>query len=187
MKSMKLLRPALLCFALMTLLCGVLYTSVITGAAQLLFPHQANGSIMTVTLKDGTKKEYGSELIAQEFTKPEYLIGRPAGVSNLSPTSGEQKKLVEDRIDWWHSFDPDNTADIPMDLVTASASGVDPNISPEAAEYQVNRIASARKVSEEQVRRIIQAYTSERFLGVIGEPAVNVLKVNLALDGVLSS
>lgn len=187
MKSMKLLRPALVCFALMTLLCGVLYTAVITGAAQLLFPNQANGSIITVTLKDGTKKEYGSELIAQEFTRPEYLVGRPAGVTNLSPTSEEQKKLVEERIDWWHSFDPGNTADIPMDLVTASASGVDPNISSAAAEYQAARIAAARNVPVEEVRRIIQTYTSGPFLGVIGEPAVNVLKVNLALDGLLSS
>jgi K+-transporting ATPase ATPase C chain len=184
-KAMKLLKPALVCFGVMTILCGVIYTAAVTGIAQLIFPNQANGSVITVTLKDGTQKEYGSELIAQEFTKPEYLIGRPTGVTNLSPVSEEQKKLVQERIDWWHSFDPDNTADIPMDLVTASGSGVDPNISPEAAEYQVSRIAKARNMEEDEVRRIIQTYTSRRFLGFIGEPAVNVLKVNLALDGLL--
>lgn len=184
-KAMKLLKPALVCFGVMTILCGVIYTAAVTGIAQLIFPNQANGSVITVTLKDGTQKEYGSELIAQEFTKPEYLIGRPTGVTNLSPVSEEQKKLVQERIDWWRSFDPDNTADIPMDLVTASGSGVDPNISPEAAEYQVSRIAKARNMEEDEVRRIIQTYTSGRFLGFIGEPAVNVLKVNLALDGLL--
>ena len=185
MRVMKLLRPALICFGVMTLLCGVLYTAAITGIAQLIFPNQANGCIITVTLKDGTEKEYGSELIAQEFSKPEYLIGRPTGVTNLSPTSEEQQKLVQERIGWWHSFDPDNTADIPMDLVTASGSGVDPNISLEAAKYQVRRIAKARNMEEDEVRRIIQTYTSGRFLGFIGEPAVNVLKVNIALDGLL--
>jgi len=184
-KAMKLLRPALICFGVMTLLCGILYTTAVTGIAQLIFPNQANGSVIAVTLKDGAQKECGSELIAQEFTKPEYLIGRPAGVTNLSPVSEEQKRLVQERIDWWHSFDPDNEADIPMDLVTASGSGVDPNISPEAAEYQVSRIAKARNMEEDEVRRIIQTYTCGRFLGFIGEPALNVLKVNLALDGLL--
>lgn len=184
-KTIKRLRPALVSFGVMTLLCGVLYTAVVTGIAQLVFPDQANGSIITVTLKDGTQKEYGSELVAQEFTKPEYLIGRPAGVTNLSPVSEEQKKLVQKRIDWWHSFDPDNTADIPMDLVTASGSGIDPNISPEAAEYQAARIAAARNMTVSEVRNVIKNYTSGRFLGFIGEPAVNVLKVNLVLDGLL--
>lgn len=184
-KNMKLLRPALVCFGIMTVLCGLLYTVAVTGIAQLIFPYQANGSIITVTLKDGTRKDYGSALIAQEFTKPEYLIGRPAGVTNLSPVSEEQKALVQERIGWWHAFDPDNTSDIPMDLVTASGSGADPNISPAAAEYQVGRIAEARNIDEDEVRRIIQAYTAGRFLGFVGEPAVNVLKVNLALDGLL--
>lgn len=185
MKNIKLLRPALLCFGIMVLLCGFLYTAAVTGFAQLLFPHQADGSIIAVALKDGTEKEYGSGLIAQEFTKPEYLIGRPSGVSNLSPVSGEQEALVQERIDWWHSFDPDNQADIPMDLVTASGSGVDPNISPQAAKYQISRIAAARNMTEDEVRTIIGTYTKGRFLGFIGEPAVNVLKVNLALDDLL--
>ena len=179
------LKPALLCFVILTLLCGIVYTAAVTGVAQLLFPNQANGSVITVTLKDGTKKEYGSRLIAQEFTKPEYLIGRPLGTTNLSATSEEQKALVQERIDWWHAFEPNGAAKIPMDLVTASGSGVDPHISPEAAEYQVTRIASARGTEEDVVRSAIRQYTKGRFLGIFGEPAVNVLEVNLALDGLL--
>jgi K+-transporting ATPase ATPase C chain len=169
----------------MTVLCGVIYTGVVTGFAQLIFPSQANGSIITVTLKDGTKKEYGSALIAQEFTKPQYLIGRPLGVTNLNPVSAEEKAKVHERVDWWHALDPSNTADIPLDLVTASGSGVDPNISPEAAEYQVARIATARGMSEDDVRAFIGRYTTGKFLGFWGESAVNVLKVNLALDGLI--
>lgn len=179
------LKPALLCFVLLTLLCGVVYTVAFTGVAQLLFPNQANGSVITVTLKDGSRKEYGSELIAQEFTKTEYLIGRPLGTTNLSATSEEQKALVQERIDWWHAFDPGNTAEIPLDLVTASGSGVDPHITPEAAEYQVKRIAAARGIDEETVRNAIRRYTKGRFLGIFGETTVNVLEANLALDGLL--
>ncbi len=182
---MKSLKAALVCFGVLTILCGALYTAAITGIAQWIFPHQANGSIITVTLKDGTQKDFGSALIAQEFTKPEYLIGRPTGVTNLSPVSAKQKTLVQERIGWWHTFDPNNTADIPMDLVTASGSGVDPHISPKAAEYQVSRIAIARNMQVDEVKHIIQTYTRGRFLGFIGEPAVNVLKVNLALDDLL--
>lgn len=184
-KIMKLLRAALLCFLIMTILCGIIYPGIVTGVAQAVFPDKANGSIITVTLKDGRKKDFGSALIAQEFTKPEYLIGRPMGTTNLSPVGEKQEKLVQDRIDWWHSIDPDNKADIPMDLVTASGSGVDPNISPEGAEYQVRRIAKERNMSEDAVKAIIEKYTTGRFLGFWGEPAVNVLKVNLALDGLL--
>lgn len=179
------LKPAFWCFIIMTILCGVIYTSIVTGIAQAVFPNQANGSIITVTLKDGTQKEYGSALIAQEFTKPQHLIGRPIGTTNLSPVSEEQEKRVQERIALWHSFDPENNADIPMDLVTASGSGVDPNISPEAAEYQVARIARERDISKDAVREIINKYTTGRFLGFWGEPAVNVLKVNLDLEGLL--
>lgn len=178
-------RPAIVSFIILTILCGILYTGIVTGIAQLAFPKQANGSIITVTLKDGTQKEYGSELIAQEFTKPKYLIGRPLGMTNLSATSAEQEELIKQRITWWHSFDTENKADIPMDLITASGSGVDPNVSPEAAEYQVARIARERNISEDIVRDIINKYTSRRFMGFWGEPAVNVLKVNLALDGLI--
>lgn len=182
-KLLVILRPALVCFAVMTLLCGLLYTATVTGISQLLFPNQSNGSVISVARADGTVQEVGSALIAQEFTKPEYLIGRPSGVTNLSPTSEEQTTLVQERIDWWHSFDPDNTEEIPADLITASGSGVDPNISPEAAEYQVARIASTRGISQDDVREVVAQYTTGRLLGVFGEPVVNVLKVNLALDG----
>ena len=185
MGKTNILKPALMCFCVMTVLCGIFYTAAVTGIAQIVFPKQADGSIITVTLKDGSKKEYGSALMAQEFTKPEYLIGRPMGASNLSPVGIEQKELVQKRIDWWHSIDPENTAEIPMDLVTASGSGVDPDISPQAARYQAARIAKERNMSEEDVKKIIETYTTAPFLGIWGEPAVNVLKVNLALDGLL--
>jgi len=184
-KLFVILRPALVCFAMMTLLCGVLYTATVTGIAQLLFPSQANGSVISVSQADGSTVQVGSKLIAQDFTKPEYLIGRPSGVSNLSPTSEEQAALVQARIDWWHSFDPDNIGDIPADLLMASGSGVDPNISPEAAAYQVSRIAKERGMDESDVRAIIETSTTGRLLGIFGEPVVNVLKVNLALDGFL--
>lgn len=184
-KTFRALRPVLLGFLMMTILCGAVYPAIVTAVAQTAFSGQANGSIVTVTLKDGTKKSYGSELIYQAFTKPQYLIGRPAGASNLSPTSQKQKKLVQERISWWHEFDPDNKADIPEDLVTASGSGVDPDISTAAAEYQVSRIARVRGISEDVVREVIRKYTTGRVLGFWGEPGVNVLKVNLALDGLL--
>ena len=167
----------------MTLLCGVAYTGVVTGIAQLLFPYQANGSMVSVTSDDGAKQVYGSQLIEQAFSKPQYLIGRPMTVSNLSPDSDEQLRLVGQRVEWLRGVDPGNSADIPADLVTASGSGVDPYISVAAAEYQAARIANARGMSEGQVLAIIQKYTEGRFLGFVGEPAVNVLMVNLALDG----
>ena len=184
-KNLKALKQVFLCYIIMTVLCGIIYPGIVTVIAQTVFPIQANGSIITITLRDGTRKDYGSAFIAQGFTKPEYLIGRPMGTTNLSPVSKEQEKLVKERIDWWHSFDPDNDAEIPMDLVTASGSGVDPNITPAAAEYQVSRIARERSLSEYAVREIISKYTTGRFLGFWGEPAVNVLKVNLSLDGLL--
>jgi len=182
---LKQLRPAATILLIMVVICGVVYTAAMTGLIQLVFPHQANGSIITVTLKDGTKKDFGSTLIAQEFTEPQYLIGRPMTVSNLSPTSDAQSKLVEQRVQWFHDLDPGNTAEVPADLVTASGSGVDPNITPEAAEYQVTRIARTRNMSEDAVRAVIKKYTTGRLLGFLGEPTVNVLKVNLALDGLL--
>ena len=184
-KFLKALRPVIMCFVILTVLCGVIYTGIVTGIAQLVFPAQANGSIITITLEDGAKKEYGSALIEQEFTKPEYLIGRPMGTTNLSAVSDEQETLVLERIDWYHSIVPGNDADIPAELVTASGSGVDPYISPAAAEYQVPRIARERDISEEAVRDIIKKYTSGKFIGIWGEEGVNVLKVNLALDGLL--
>jgi len=184
-KSKNILRPAFMSFLLLTLICGIAYPAFITGIAGVFFPHQANGSVITITLKDGTKQAYGSALIAQTFTQPKYMIGRPADHPNLSPVSEEYKKIVAERILWWHTFDPTNTRDIPADLIAASGSGVDPHISPAAAEYQVARIAQVRVISEEAVRAIIKKYTTSRLLGIWGEPAVNVLKVNLALDGLL--
>jgi len=175
-------RPAIICLLIFTILCGVVYTGVITGIAQVFFHNKANASIITVELKDGNEIKIGSELIAQEFTKKEYLIGRPLGTSNLSPTSKELRQVVEERINWWHDFDPDNVADIPMDLIYSSGSGVDPNISVDAALYQVKRIAQERGLEEKKVEDIIARYTTGRFLGIFGEPTVNVLKVNLALD-----
>ena len=170
-KKKGVLLPALICMLVLTLLCGLVYPLVVTGISQVAFHSQANGSIITVTLKDGTKVDYGSEHIAQTFTKPEYLIGRAAGdqggaPTNLSPRSEEQQQLVQE-------------------LVTNSGSGLDPEISTEAAEYQVARIARERGMSEEDVRAVIKKYTKGRTFGILGEPRVNVLKVNLALDGLL--
>lgn len=169
------MRPALVSFAALSLLFGVAYTGIITGIAQLAFPQKANGSIIS--------NDRGSALIAQTFAKPEYLIGRPGGTSNLSPVSEKQKALVLERTAYWRTLDPGNNSAIPADLLTASGSGVDPNISPEAAEYQVARIARIRGVSEASVRVSIAKNTTGRFLGIFGERAVNVLKVNLSLDG----
>jgi len=228
----------------MVVLCGIIYTVVITGISQALFPYQSNGSIITVTFPDGTQKSYGSEHIAQEFTEQWYLIGRPyGGPSNSNPSSQEQQEFVQERIKWWREFDPDNKADIPIELVTMSGSGVDPHISPEGANFQIQRLMKGRanqnvveetvldeegnpvlaldengdpipvldvngnpvldeegnpvyqvetvkksnpKIrTEQEIRAIIKKYTKGRFLGFIGEPTVNVLLVNLALDGLL--
>jgi K+-transporting ATPase, C subunit len=182
-KMMKEFRPAIISLLIFTILCGVVYTGVITGFAQVFFHNKANASIITLTLKDGSKTKVGSELIAQEFTKEEYLIGRPLGTSNLSPTSQELKQKIDARIKWWHNLDPSNSANIPSDLIYSSGSGVDPNISIAAAQYQIKRIAKVRGISEKTVNEIISKYTTGRLLGIFGEPTVNVLKVNLALDG----
>ncbi len=184
-KILKKMKPALVCFVVMTALCGIVYPAFVTFFARTFFPEQANGSVIVIESNDGFRKKTGSLLIAQEFAKSEYLIGRPMGTTNLSPFAEEQKKLVQRRVDWFRKIDPDNTREIPADLVTASGSGVDPFITPEAAEYQIPRIARARGMSEEAVKEVIERYASGRFLGFWGEPAVHVLKVNLALDGLL--
>jgi len=139
--------------------------------------------VITSTTANGNTQNYGSALLSQEFTKPEYLIGRPAGVTNLNPASDEQKALVAKRVAQWQALDPTNTQAVPAELVTASGSGADPDISPEGAAYQAARIARARGLSAAEVQAVIDRYTTGRFLGVFGEPTVNVLKVNLALDG----
>lgn len=185
--------------ALMLLVCGLLYTLLITGVGQLLFPHQANGSVIEI---DG--KTYGSELLAQQFTQPEHLWGRPmnldvssftdgegnpvmyAWASNKTPVGGELDALIQERVAALLAADPTmEGTPIPVDLVTVSGSGLDPQISPAAAEYQVHRIAQARGISEDEVRSAIETNTTGRVLGIFGEPGVNVLKVNLALDGIM--
>lgn len=183
-----------------TVLCGFVYTVVVTGIGQVLFPNKANGSVIEI---DG--KTYGSELLAQQFTDPSYLWGRPmsvdvtsftnedgeqvmyASATNLSPAGDDEEALVQERIDALLEADPSmEGVEIPVDLVTVSGSGLDPDISPEAAEYQVHRIAEARGMTEDEVREVIAQYTDGKLFGIFGEETVNVLKVNLALDGILT-
>lgn len=184
-------------FALFTIVCGLGYTLVVTGIAQLAFPYQANGSLIKV---DG--KVVGSELIGQNFEDEGHMWGRIQNVSivegedgepmaygapsNLSPASEEYRQLVDARVEKIRAANPDADMDaVPVDLVTCSGSGLDPEISPDAAEYQVPRLAKATGKSKGEVREIIAQCTKGRFLGVFGEPTVNVLKVNLMLDGAL--
>ena len=180
-------------------MCGILYTGVVTGVAQLFFPEKANGSIIEV---DG--KKYGCELLGQQYTDDAHMWGRIMNIdvytykdesghtlmyaapSNLSPASEEYEALVAERVEKLRAANPDmDETAIPVDLVTCSGSGLDPHISPAAAEYQVARIAKANDVTEDEVRAIIEKCTDGRFLGLFGEETVNVLKVNLMLDGIL--
>ncbi|WP_143317532.1 potassium-transporting ATPase subunit KdpC [Clostridium sp. HBUAS56017] len=182
-----------------TVLCGIIYPIFITGISQMFFKNKANGSIIEI---DG--KKYGSVLLEQKFTRNEYLWGRIMNIdtstfkdddgallmysapSNLSPASDEYKKLVVERVEKIEKSNPEEIDKaIPVDLVTCSGSGLDPHISVAAAEYQVERIAKSRGISSDEVRKIIKKYTKGRFLGVFGEETVNVLEVNLALDGIL--
>lgn len=184
-------------FALFTVVCGLGYTLVVTGIAQVAFPYQANGSLIKVD-----DKIVGSELIGQNFEDEDHMWGRIQNVtivegedgglmaygapSNLSPASEEYRQLVDERVEKIRAANPDADMDaVPVDLVTCSGSGLDPEISPDAAEYQVPSLAKATGKSEGEVRDIIAQCTKGRFLGVFGEPTVNVLKVNLMLDGVL--
>lgn len=184
-------------FALFTVVCGLGYTLIVTGIAQVAFPYQANGSLIKVD-----DKIVGSELIGQSFEDEDHMWGRIQNVtivegedgglmaygapSNLSPASEEYRQLVDARVEKIRAANPDAGMDaVPVDLVTCSGSGLDPEISPDAAEYQVPRLAKATGKSEDEVRDIIAQCTKGRFLGVFGEPTVNVLKVNLMLDGVL--
>jgi len=174
---------------LLTALTGIVYPLVVTGIAQVLFPRQANGSFI---MKDG--KPVASELIGQPFDDPKYFWGRPSATSpfpynaaassgsNLGPTNPTLKKAVQERIDALHAADPGNTAPIPVDLVTASGSGLDPDISPAAALYQVPRVARARGLGQDAVRNLVEQNVEGRQFGFLGEPRVNVLKLNLALD-----
>lgn len=184
-------------FALFTVVCGLGYTLVVTGIAQVAFPYQANGSLIKVD-----DKIVGSELIGQNFEDEDHMWGRIQNVSivegedgelmaygapsNLSPASEEYRQLIDARVKKIRAANSDADMDaVPVDLVTCSGSGLDPEISPDAAEYQVPRLAKATGKSEDEAHDIIAACTKGRFLGVFGEPTVNVLKVNLMLDGVL--
>lgn len=183
----------------MTILCGVLYTGFITGIGNIFFKDQANGSIIEV---NGVK--YGSELLAQDFSDEDHMWGRImnlntttfqdedgkyllySGPLNLSPTSDEFKEVLDDRIKVLKEADPYmNKEKIPEDLVTCSGSGLDPSISVAAAKYQINRIAKNNNMSEEEVEKIIEECTTHKVFGIFGEETVNVLKVNLMLEGIL--
>jgi K+-transporting ATPase ATPase C chain len=184
-----LIRPAITLFVLLTLITGLAYPVVVTGLAKLLFPHQAAGSLIE---KDG--KPVGSDVIGQNFTDPGHFWGRPSATSpqpyngtassgsNQGPLNPALTDAVKGRIDVLKAADPANTKPVPVDLVTASASGLDPEISPAAAEYQLERVARARNVPVADVRGLVAANTEGRQWGVFGEPRVNVLQLNLALD-----
>ena len=188
------LRPALVILALMTVLTGMIYPAAITEVAQAVFPHQANGSLIIVN-----GQVVGSELIGQQFDDPRYFWGRPSATSpnpynaasssgsNLGPTNPALIQAVQAQIDALHKADPGNTAPIPVDLVTASGSGLDPHISPAAALYQVPRVARARGLDEQVVRDLVVQHTEDRLLGIFSEPRVNVLELNLALDALSQS
>ena len=184
------LRAALVSLVVLTVVTGIAYPLIVTGIAQAVFPSQANGSLI---MKGG--KVLGSTLIGQPFDDPRYFWGRPSAISpfpdnaasssgsNLSPTNPDLVKAVQARVEALRAADPGNTAPVPVDLVTASGSGLDPHISPAAALYQIRRVAKARQVHPQVVRQLVDRHTEGRFLGVLGEPRVNVLALNLALDG----
>lgn len=201
MKTVKSVIPKMLGFFLvMLVITSLVYPAVITAAARAVFPDQATGSI--IVGNDG--KRYGSELLAQEFTGENYMWGRIMNVdtatfigedgepllyswaSNKSPAGEELEALVAERVKRLRAANPEQGDEpIPVDLVTCSGSGLDPDISPAAAEYQVQRIADARGIRPENVQAVVDRYTTGRTFGLFGEPRVNVLKVNLALDGKL--
>ena len=184
-----MLKPAVIIFALLSALTGIIYPLVVTGIAQVAFPSKANGSIV---YKDG--QAVGSELIGQSFTDPKYFWGRPSatsgfpdnamesGGSNLGPTNPALADEVKVRAKALLAADPGDALPIPVDLLTASASGLDPDISPAAAMYQAARVARARGISEDKVKELIAKNTEGRWLGLLGEKRVNVLKLNLDLD-----
>ena len=183
------LRPALVLFLLLTVLIGLLYPLLVTALAQLLFPHQAAGSILT---RDG--HAVGSRLIGQSFSDPRYFWSRPSATtpqpyngtastgSNLGPLNPALLDAVKARVAALHAADPGNRLPVPVDLVTASGSGLDPEISVAAASYQAARVARTRGLAPERVQALIAQHTEGRLLGVLGEPRVNVLELNLALD-----
>jgi K+-transporting ATPase ATPase C chain len=183
------LRAAWIVFVLLTVLTGVVYPMVVTGVAQVAFYRQANGSIITAG-----DRIVGSDLIGQPFSSPKYFWGRPSatspqpynggvsGGSNQGPLNPALRTAVKERIAALRAADPGNTAAVPVDLVTASASGLDPHISPAAAEYQLARVARARNIAPDEVRKLVQQATEGRTWRILGEPRVNVLELNLSLD-----
>lgn len=187
----RLIRNAVTMLLVMTAITGLVYPLAVTGVAQVLFPRQANGSLIE---RDG--KPIGSELIGQSFDDPRYFWGRPSATtpqpyngtasngSNLGPSNPALRDAVQQRIDALRKADPGNAATVPVDLVTASGSGLDPDITPAAAQYQVARVARARHLDVAQVQQLVAHYTQGRQLGLLGEPRVNVLALNLALDRV---
>lgn len=188
------IRPLIVMFAALTLITGVAYPLVVTGVGQAVFPHQAHGSLIE---RDG--KPVGSALIGQNFTDPGHFWGRPSatspfgnnpaasGGSNQGPLNPALVEAAKGRMDALRAADPTNTALVPVELVTASASGLDPHISPAAADYQVARVARARKLPVEAVRSLVAEHTERPLLGIVGEPVVNVLQLNLALDAHFSN
>lgn len=184
------LRPALVSFLLLTVITGVVYPMVVTGIGQAVFSDAANGSL----IQDGDKA-IGSRLIGQPFSDPKYFFGRPSATapqpyngaassgSNLGPTNPTLATIITDRVAALRALDPDNKSRVPVDLVTASGSGLDPHISPAAAEYQVPRVARIRNRPEAEIRELVKQATEGRTFGILGEPRVNVLQLNLALDG----
>jgi potassium-transporting ATPase KdpC subunit len=184
------LRTAFLMLLVLTGVTGVAYPLAVTAIAQVAFSRQANGSLIAED-----DKAVGSTLIGQPFDDAKYFWGRPSATtpfaynagsssgSNLGPTNPDLVKTVQRRVDALRAADPGNTAPVPVDLVTASASGLDPHISPAAALYQVHRVANVRKLDDAAVQRLVEQHTEGRWLAVFGEPRVNVLELNLALDG----
>ena len=182
-------RAALVSLAFLTIVTGLAYPAIVTGIAQVAFPYRANGSLV---VKDG--KTLGSELIGQPFDDAKYFWGRPSATtpfaynagsssgSNLSPTNPDLVRAVQARVAALRAADPGNTASVPVDLVTASGSGLDPHISPAAALYQVSRVAKARKLNPQRVQELVERHIEGRLFGLLGEPRVNVLELNLALD-----
>jgi potassium-transporting ATPase KdpC subunit len=183
------IKPAILITLILTVITGMLYPAAITGLSQVLFSHQANGSLLTAN-----GKVIGSSLIGQNFSKPEYFHPRPSaagdkgydgmasGGTNLSPTNPALQKRLTDSADAFRKENPTFSGPIPADAITTSASGLDPHISPDTAFAQCDRVAKARNVPVEQVRSLVQSHIEGRQLGFLGEPRVNVLLLNLALD-----
>lgn len=184
------LKPAFLMLVVLTVITGMIYPAVVSGLAQVLFSDAASGSVIT----DSTGKPIGSRLIGQPFSDPKYFWGRPSATapfpynaaessgSNQGPTNPALIDAVTARVKALHDADPGNRASVPVDLVTASASGLDPHISPAAAEYQVHRVARIRKLQPEKIRELVVRHTEGRHWAVLGEPRVNVLLLNRALD-----